>query len=181
MNSSDIFNALRYGLEQARSAATPGEVHGTLTGMLCIDNDASPGRAVDDTATEALDQALAALREMILEGLFDPDLSFAPLLPSDEVALADRAQALARWCAGFLYGLGSEGGFEPARLSAEMREVLADLTELSRAGLTAEDSDLETAEADYAELVEYVRVAVQMLFLELRPAREGPVTREKLH
>jgi uncharacterized protein YgfB (UPF0149 family) len=181
MNPNDIFNALQHGLEQSGSATPPGEVHGTLTGMLCIDNDASPARAVDDASSEALNAALAALREMILEGLFDPDLGFTPLLPGDDVALADRTQALARWCAGFLYGLGSEGGFEPAQLSPEAREVLSDLTELSKAGLTAEDSDLEAAEADYAELVEYVRVAVQMIFLDLRPGRGGPVTREKLH
>lgn len=181
MSQSDIFNALQHGLEQAGSVQTPGEVHGTLTGMLCIDNGASPGRAVDDVSSEALDKALDALREITLEGLFDPDLSFQPLLPDDEVALEQRVKSLARWCAGFLYGLSSDGEFDPIRLSEEVREVVADLTELSRAGLTTEDGDSETAEADYAELVEYTRVAVQMVFLELQPKREGPVAREKLH
>ena len=181
MSDNDIFTALQYGLTQSESVQTPGEVHGTLTGMLCIDNQAQPSRAVDDVQTETLDTALAALREMTLEGLFDPDLSFTPLLPSDEADLEQRVAALARWCAGFLYGLSSDGVFEPSRLSDEVGEVVSDLTELSRAGLTAEDSDGESAEGDYAELVEYVRVGVQMIFMELQPKREGPDTRERLH
>lgn len=181
MSQHNIFNALQHGLSQAESAQTPGETHGTLTGMLCIDNQARPARAVDDVETETLTVALDALRDMVLEGLFDPDLSFTPLLPEDETDLERRVTALARWCAGFLYGLSHDGLFDPAALSAEVGEVVQDLTQLSRAGLTAEDGDDETAEADYAELVEYVRVGVQMIFLELQPAREGPVSRERLH
>lgn len=181
MSQSDIYNALQHGLTQAKSVQTPGEVHGTLTGMLCVDNEADPSGALDDVQSEMLDQALAALREMTLEGLFDPDLSFTPLLPDDEAPLEQRVTALARWCASFLFGLSRAGALDMQRLSEEVREVVNDLTELSRAGLTAEDSEAETAEADYAELVEYVRVGVQMVFLELQPKREGPVARERLH
>lgn len=181
MSQTDIFRVLEQGLSQAGSAQTPGETHGTLTGMLCIDNEASAARAVTDNHSEMLSNALDALREMTLEGLFDPDLSFRPLLPNDDEPLEDRVRALARWCAGFLYGLSCDGRFEPANLSAEVQEVVADLTELSKADLTAEDSEAESAEADYAELVEYTRVAVQMIFLEHQPKREGPVTRETLH
>lgn len=181
MSQSDIFNALEQGLEQAGSVQRPGETHGTLTGMLCIDNDQPPAAAVDDVEAENLATALNALREITLEGLFDPDLSFTPLLPDDdETSLDRRVAALARWCAGFLFGLSYSGSFSPDQLSAEVREVVTDLTELSKAELTA-DEDAESAEADYAELVEYVRVGVQMIFLELRPQREGPQTQETLH
>ena len=182
MSQDNIFEALQVGLSRAKSVQTPGEVHGTLTGMLCMDNAISASRAVDDIEDGSLDAALDALREMTLEGLFDPDLSFKPLLPDDDIDLERRVQALARWCAGFLYGLSSSGEFRVDKLSDEVREVVNDLTELSRAGLTAEDADNESAEGDYAELVEYVRVGVQMVFLELQPEREGPpVNRESLH
>ena len=181
MSQTNIFEALQHGLMQAKSVQTPGEVHGTLTGMLCIDNKARAARAVEDVESDMLDSALDALREMTLEGLFDPDLSFRPLLPDDDTAeLETRVEALARWCGGFLYGLSFFGDFNPAHLSAEVREVLNDLTELSKAELTAED-DGASAENDYAELVEYVRVGVQMIFLECQPKREGPETRETLH
>jgi hypothetical protein len=181
MSQDNIFEALQVGLTQAKSVQTPGEIHGILTGMLCIDNEINGSRAVEDVQSEMLDNALAALREMTLEGLFDPDMGFKPLLPDDEVALDQRVRALGRWCDGFLYGLSNSGQFELDRLSPEIREVISDLTELSRVGLTDEDVESQTAEADYAELVEYVRVGVQMIFLELQPKREGPSTRESLH
>jgi hypothetical protein len=152
-SQNNIFDALQIGLTQAESVQTPGEVHGTLTGMLCVDNEISGARAVEDVKNDKIEGALDALREMTLEGLFDPDLSFQPLLPADDVDLERRVQALARWCAGCLYGLSADGSFDINNLSGEVREVVNDLTELSRAGLTAEDADNESAEADYAELV----------------------------
>ncbi|MAS11546.1 UPF0149 family protein [Salinisphaera sp.] len=181
MSQDNIFEALQVGLTQAKSVQTPGEVHGILTGMLCIDNEISGARAVEDVQSDTLDSALDALREMTLEGLFDPDLGFKPLLPDDEVELAQRVRSLGRWCDGFLYGLSNSGQFELDRLSPEIREVVSDLTELSRVGLSEDEAQSETAEADYAELVEYVRVGVQMIFLELQPKREGPTSRESLH
>lgn len=180
MSQSDIFMALEEGLKQAGSVQTPGETHGTLTGMLCVDNEQPPAAAVDDVEAENLTTALDALREITLEGLFDPDLSFTPLLPNDDAPLTRRVDALARWCAGFLFGLSYRGRFAPDQLSDEVGEIVSDLTELSKAELTA-DEDSNGAEADYAELVEYVRVGVQMIFLELQPGREGPETRETLH
>lgn len=181
MDQNQIYNAIEHGLNQADSTQTPAEAHGTLTGLLCIDNDTPGGKAVEDVESEMLDSALDALREITLNGLFDPELSFTPLLPDDEVDLEQRVQALARWCAGFLYGLSATGQFNPDNLSQESRELVEDLTELSRANLTQEDDEAGTAEADYAELVEYVRVAAQTLFLEFRPKREGPESRRTLH
>lgn len=185
MNQSTVFDALNHGLEAAGAVQSPADVHGTLTGLLSVDNDADVTGALDDEATDALRQALSALREMTLEGLFDPDLGFTPLLPDDDTPLEARVQALGHWCAGFLYGLtsgqGESGEPDLAGFSAEAREVVNDLSQMSRVGLTDEDSDTESAEADYAELVEYVRVGVQLIFMELRPSREGPETRERLH
>lgn len=184
MSPSTVYDALAQGLTRAGAIQNPADVHGTLTGMLCVNDNANPLAALDDEPDESIREALSALREMTLEGLFDSDLSFAPLLPDDEVALTARVHGLARWCSGFLYGLASQQGetedFDLSRLSPEAGEVIKDLTELSRVGLSDEDSD-ESAEVDYAELVEYVRVGVQMIFMELRPKREGPETRERLH
>lgn len=185
MSQSTVFDALKHGLEAAGAVQNPADVHGTLTGMLCVNENADVTAALDDDATDTLREALSALREMTLEGLFDPDLGFTPLLPDDDSELEGRVQALARWCAGFLYGMASQQGesgeLDMSQLSAEVREVVNDLSQLSRAGLTTEDDDTETAEADYAELVEYVRVGVQMIFMEFRPADKGPETRERLH
>mgnify|MGYP000123110895 CR=1 FL=1 len=181
MDQQQLFDAIERGLRQAESVQSPSEAHGTLTGLLCIDNDTTGGNAVEDVDSKMLDQAMDALREMTLNGLYDPECGFTPLLPGDDVALDTRVQALADWSAGFLYGLSVGGTFNPDNLSQQSRELVEDLTELSRADLTSEDDETGTAEADYMELVEYVRVAAQTLFLEFRPKREGEHTRRKLH
>src|SRR5699024_11782691 len=96
MTQSTVFAALQHGLDNAGALQNPADVHGTLTGLLCMNDAADAAAALDDEPNDALRQAMAALREMTLEGLFDPDLSFTPLLPDDEVTLATRVQALAR-------------------------------------------------------------------------------------
>lgn len=185
MNPHAVYDALAQGLTRSGAVQNPADVHGALTGMLCVNHKANPLAALDDDPDDALRAELAALREMTLEGLFDPDMGFAPVLPDDETGLEARVHALARWCSGFLYGLASQAGdadeFDLSRLTPEAGEVVNDLTELSRVGLTDEDHQGESAETDYMELVEYVRVGVQMIFMELRPKRQGPETREKLH
>ena len=95
-SQNNIFDALQIGLTQAESVQTPGEVHGTLTGMLCVDNEISGARAVEDVKNDKIEGALDALREMTLEGLIDPDLSFQPLLPADDVDLEARLLPLGR-------------------------------------------------------------------------------------
>jgi uncharacterized protein len=105
------------------------------------------------------------------------------LLPADDESLAMRADGLAEWCAGFMHGLGeAAGAASPAALHGEItREVMADFSEIARAGLGAGDAETEAeSEAAYAELVEFVRVSVQLVFEELHAVRDS-VSRAALH
>jgi len=95
-------------------------------------------------------------------------MGFEPLLPDDAVPLRLRVDALASWCGGFLYGLSAHRKLDLRSMSEEARETLRDFTDFTQAGFDS-GGDLETEEAAYAELVEYVRVGAQLLFLELRP------------
>ena len=57
---------------------------------------------------------------------------------------------------------------EPPPLDGELAEILADFGEISRAGVTAEDGEnSDQAEFALAELTEYVRVSVQIVYEEL--------------
>jgi uncharacterized protein len=91
------------------------------------------------------------------------------LLPDDDAPLARRAEALAQWCQGFLYGFGSVAGTQ-RNLPAQVDEVLKDLTQISRA--SAGDSEpTDDDEEDYVEIVEYVRVGAQLVHDELLPSQ----------
>jgi len=98
------------------------------------------------------------------------DADFEPLLPDDEAPLIERADALSLWCQGFLYGLGSGSMSDPGEVSIEAREIIQDFTEITHVGVEAGD-DNEASETAFAEVVEFVRVGVQLLFVELAPAR----------
>jgi uncharacterized protein YgfB (UPF0149 family) len=97
-------------------------------------------------------------------------MEFEPLLPDDEQPLNGRANALALWCTGFLYGLGTGHISDLEALGGDVGEIVRDFTEISRASGDEADSD-ESNEQAYAELVEFIRVAAQVVFEELLPLR----------
>jgi uncharacterized protein YgfB (UPF0149 family) len=99
------------------------------------------------------------------------NLEFAPLLPNDDSNVELRADALAHWCHGFLAGLvigGLDFGGDEAALSAELKELIRDFGEISKAGAAPEEvEDLDRSDSALLELEEYVRVGAQLVFEEL--------------
>jgi hypothetical protein len=88
--------------------------------------------------------------------------------------LVEQVEAVAAWCQGFLNGVGSTAP-AAARSSADgtaLGEILRDFAEISRAGLSEEEAEGHD-EPDFAlaEIQEYVRVSVQIVFEELGPLR----------
>lgn len=179
---ADIDDALeRVGLDHSAFA-----YHGLLCGALCVQEaeQIDPLRLVEGELPEKSDHqaesALKALRDRAHRSLADMHHGFVPLLPPDAVALSIRARALSEWCEGFLYGLAGRRKLELRNCSEEVREIVKDFTEFTRAVL--EDGDnLETEENAYAELVEYVRVGAQLVFMELRQQRLESAPSRTLH
>jgi uncharacterized protein YgfB (UPF0149 family) len=166
-------------LEQAHGMTEPAEAHGTLAGALC----AAPDYSCEDWLAEVLPEgpvadgiavALRALYVHTRNSLQGTELEFALLIPDDDETLESRTMALGQWCNGFLYGLGSNGGADAAELPGDAGEVVRDLSEITRASVDPGENE-EESEGAYAELVEFVRVGVQLLFEELGVARRPAV------
>lgn len=139
----------------------------------------SPERQASGPDSGVLDDLAATTCAALDEG----DMSFAPLLPPDDRPLSQRAASLAEWCAGFMHGLGEAAGYRAATRALDasiMQEIMADFGEISRVTLGEEESDLE-AETAYTELVEFVRVSVQLVFEELQALRTGPASTASVH
>jgi uncharacterized protein len=168
-----------------RTGALSGaaETHGALCGMLCVGG----GRARESWIAEVLVDAapadllaresgllLAALHDETQRQLDASGLEFQMLLPDDARPLAERAEALGGWCRGFMSGLGLAGLTQERIAQGEVRELLRDLTEIAQVEFDIGEGS-EGDEGAYAEIVEYVRVAVLTLYDELHADRKPPL------
>ena len=172
------YSEIQRALADSHSLADAAEAHGTLAGSLC----AAGGYRFEDWLADILPEGEAGPQATdALRGLFERttgalgglEMQFAPLLPLDEEPLDARATALGQWCQGFLYGLGSSSLSDIKALPGDVGEVVRDLSEITQVGVDAEEG-LESNEGAYAELVEFVRVGVQLVFDELEPLRGAP-------
>lgn len=188
VDTAHTFNELQRVLVQAHALTDAAEAHGTLVGSLCASRctladwlaEILPEGRADGLTTADL----RAIYESTSGALVDGRLDFQPLLPADDAPIGDRTSALGEWCQGFLYGLGAGAAVPDAQtLQGEAAEVLRDMTEITHVDVDPAD-DPESNEAAYAELVEFVRVGVQLLYEHLQPLREPlprMTPRERLH
>lgn len=180
-------------LQCAGATAEAAEIHGSLCGVLCCGGGSATGLWLEDSLERAAEgeaqvaAARTALEDLELDtwaALNGSGMEFMPLLPDDSVPIAQRVEALAQWCQGFLYGITLSGATqlsEAQSFGAEhFDELVADLVEISRAGLAPEDNPNEAGFA-YAELVEFVRAGVQLLFEELAGFRTQLPAPQLLH
>lgn len=176
------FESLALILEQANAGCSAPELHGLMTGLLAggarlnrnmlikvLETHASPTQPFSETVQHGFWQ----LQLQTLEDLGSSELIFQPLLPDDEEDLALRVTALSDWCQGFLVGFGTAIRPDDARIHEEsIRETLQDIVHVSHVDAAAQDND-EGDENAYAELYEFVRMAVIHLFEELAPPEES--------
>ena len=127
----------------------------------------------------ALRDALADLLEFSTAQLGDRNMGLEIWLPEDEAPLQSRTRALGQWCAGFMAALGAGGEQTLSGLSEEGQEALADISEIARADIGAPEGVEESEEDEqaFAEIVEYLRIAVLILQEDLR----GPDAGEAIH
>jgi hypothetical protein len=173
------YDVLRESLDHAGFVLALPELHGGICGVLCSGGDGATQRWIEECIVEyanPLDQTnLSDLKRTLYEPvlvtqqmLASSQFEFEPLLPDEEAPLDEQVQALALWCHGFLSGLGFGAGTAAESLDGSLTEILEDFAEISRAGLSGEDrEDPDQADFALAQLKEYVRVSVQIVFEEL--------------
>lgn len=131
------------------------------------DSDPKPFDALQQ---QYLIQLMAPLTERAQQLHTADGWAWEPLQPEEGRGLTAQVQSLSLWCAGFVHGVGvalttQSGEAMDAELPGDTHEQLADLGEISRAD--AHQLEGEDAEADYAELFEYVRTVAYSCTLEL--------------
>src|SRR5690554_139619 len=140
--------------------SSPSELHGLLTGIVCVTN--APTEAewqqilatlnVPELSPEALD-ILTGEAEDVAHALSEDELDYLPLLPDDEHVLQERVQALADWCAGVVLGFGLASG----HIRSDELELIEHLQDVAAVEFEDSDNDQE-GEESYQELYEFVRL-----------------------
>jgi uncharacterized protein len=175
MSDSLRYDELAEALSRLGYASEAAAYHGALCGALCVKPAEevdplavadSPLQVAGDGAGTQAARALHELRGQSAEAFGGAEMRFAPLLPDDETGLPARVRALSAWCEGFLFGLSSGAPLNMKQCSPEMKEIVRDFTEFTHAGL-GDEEDAEVEETAYAELVEYIRVGAQLIYMEL--------------
>ncbi|MHA3051046.1 UPF0149 family protein [Acinetobacter sp. ANC 4640] len=140
--------------------SSPSELHGLLTGIVCVTQPPSRDEWLQILATLNIsapnEEALVLLgdeAEDVAHALSEDELDYLPLLPDDEHVLQERVQALADWCAGVVLGFGLASG----HLRKDEVELIEHLQEVAAVEFEDSDND-EEGEISYQELYEFVRL-----------------------
>lgn len=153
---------------------SPSELHGLLCGKLCggarlsIDEwlqSAWELLDVTDTPDGQANDEVSNLMTVTLAQLNSGDYDFQLMLPDDDADLGQRTLALSQWCHGFLSGFGSAGIDPESTFSSDNADALRDMAAIVQVAV-ADDQEEDDQEADYYELVEYVRVVAMNFYAE---------------
>lgn len=175
---SDALNQTEFNMHAS-------EAHGLLTGILCgvpAERDKAWHALLSgaEESAQNTQQMLQAVFQATNKQLVDDLFEFQLLLPADTEALPICAEALTLWCQGFLTGLKMVNVSSASGKDGEVTEVLGDLVEIAKMNyeeVVASEED----EAAYVELVEYVRMAVVLIYQDMREQEDAKKAPGHLH
>lgn len=157
------FQATTQTLESAGIPVGASEAHGVLTGLVCAgitDEDSALAALSDPSETSDLRDYVGAACTQLNHSLRETEFDFEPLLPEDTLPVALRSRALTHWCSGFMTGFYFRNAARGEEASETVGEALTDIADIAQAGGTV-------SEADLAEIVEYLRVSIQLIYDEI--------------
>jgi len=172
-NINDLYDRFEELLAEADCEITAAEFQGILCGMISA--------GLQRTSLSWLEQINALINEnngfsnelsqfakMLVDethqAFADDDLLAPILIPDDSYPMIDRLESLSFWSQGFLLGFGLQFGDKKA-LQKEIKESLTDIAEISQVSI--ENDDNEEAHTSLETLIEHIKVAVKMIYMEL--------------
>lgn len=154
------WNEWNQNFEGIEEISSPSELHGLLTGIVCVTEAPTRDEWLQILATLNVptlnDQALSVLSdeaEDVAHALAEDELDYLPMLPDSEHLLQERVQALADWCAHVVLGFGLASG----HIRSDEVELIEHLQDVAAVEFDESDND-EEGEMGYEELYEFVRL-----------------------
>ncbi len=163
-----IYPELERKLKSTSFNGGAAEAHGLLSGLACR------GITVQELQNKLylfqIDRnqdsiLLQGLFELILRDLQSSTLTYHILLPDDDTSPIIRTDEIANWCGGYMQGFLHDGESAFSDSNETVREILRDI--MNMGGLYLEEASREEAEKSIAEIEEYLRVGVQLIYDEV--------------
>jgi hypothetical protein len=175
MQTADItFDDLNSALQDAHAPIGAAEAHGIICGTLCAPTPGAADRWQplifdgEPAGSAAVSELLNSLYQQTSAGLGDEEFGFALMTPDERYDLTARVGGLAGWCRGFVFGLIAGGVKDIQQLPGDAPEIVNDLVAIAEISADAE-AEGEQQEQALAEIEEYVRAGVQLIYEELHP------------
>lgn len=169
------YNELSQALKQTTLKLHPSQVHGLICGILCGPKqnksaweDLVTGAKTTDKTHKILENLYSSSANLLNDFLIE----FQLILPTDTKTLPMRAEALTLWCQGFLTGLKLVNIPIVNREPGEITEAINDIIEIAKMNyeeVVANEED----EVAYTELVEFIRVAVILIYQDLKEIEDS--------
>ncbi len=172
-------------------ALSATEINGFITGMVCgglqwEDEDCrmnlqqiiNQGDALNVEVIALLASIFSATRAQLDKGLLELKLA----IEDDSQELSQRLKSIAVWSEGWLLGFGL--GIDSGKVSKDALEILADIKNISEVEFEIEDEENDELEKAYVEILEHLKVSIEMLFLEKQQSllnKPKPQTSENIH
>lgn len=162
--------------------SSAAEIHGVACGSLAagadwdaavwISNSLTYMDASEKQPSSVARSELVVVKEQAQAALIDANLSFTMLLPAEDTALPQRAEALGQWCVGFLSGFALAGRNvdDDVPGAKEVAEIFRDFAAIANVALDDGSIDADASEQDFMQLTEYVRVAALTVFAQCAQA-----------
>jgi uncharacterized protein YgfB (UPF0149 family) len=177
----DKLDALR---KSASIDMSPPEMHGGICSHICFKSDHfeeyMPYEKSDDGASVSVQiaayrKALLRIIETDTKRLNEGDLSFGLIIPDETSSIKERAEALSIWCQGFIDGVSFLLTDQKLKIdqsrTKESFEIIEDFTQISTLDPHSINEEVDE-ELALMELIEFVRLSVQMIYDEFREINE---------
>jgi len=183
------FDQVNVALQQTNATADAAEVQGILCGFFSTTGKRDMNTWLTyvlgdhdprDANIQATQQILMDLHDRTVKEIIDNDYSLNLLLPNDDEPLETRIERLTYWCQGFLFGMNMADLSDLTKLPTDAREICEDILEISKTGYDLDEDD-ETNEQAYADIVEYLRIGVFIVYDELSAATTNANNNNLLH
>ena len=176
MAERPLYRDLHHALQSDNSPLEPAELHGVLSGLVCLAESVSVqawlsqcygGKKHIPPLGGSTFGMLEDLHNDVMDDLRGDAFTFDLYVDEISAPLEERTSQLAQWASGFLAALGHTSS---EHWPPEIEEFLTDLTQIARA---AHEPDAEGTEEDWVQLNEYCRVGAMLVFETLKPARDA--------